>query len=357
MYKILAVDDNKASLAILKNCLQDEHLVVPVITGLKALVMVERIMPDLILLDINLPDINGFEVISRLKTTERFRDIPVIFLTGREEAEVELEGMNLGAADYIRKPFNIALLKKRVSVQLKIVEQKRQLTAYAAQLREYNHNLEQMVKEKTAAIVDLERSIISIVTDLIEGKDGFTGGHVLRTSGYMRAFMRELYTRDMLGDIKCEDIDMIALFSQLHDVGKIRIADQVLLKVTPLNVVEAMQMRLHTVYGAESIKKSMEFSKRNLYLFYAQQMARSHHEWWDGSGYPDALKGGQIPLIARIAAVCDAYDEILSSRSFEEERTHADAIRIISGSAGTQFDPALTAVFADTFREDIPEAR
>lgn len=353
MYKILAVDDSKANLSIIKNSLQDTYNVVPVISGVKALQIMEKTVPDLILLDIDMPDMNGFEVVSRLKTSPKFKDIPVIFLTGQSDQDDELEGLNLGAVDYIRKPFCTPLLKKRVSIHLQAIAQKRQAQLYAEQLRKYNQNLEGMVVDKTKDIVNLERAIISIVTDLLEGKDGYTGGHVIRVSKYMRAFLNALSKRGMLGEIKTADIDMIALFSQLHDVGKVRVAEQILLKPSSLNVIEATQMRMHTIYGADSIQKSMRDAVGNAYLDHAMQMARGHHEWWDGTGYPSGLSGANIPLIARVLAVCDAYDEIKASRSYKAERTHKEVVQIIANSSGTQFDPKLAEAFVQEFGEQI----
>lgn len=349
MYTIMIIDDNLANLTIAKNCLQNAYNVLPAPSGARAFSILEKVLPDLILLDVKMPDMNGFEVISRLKTTPQYKDIPVIFLTA-QEGNIELEGLNLGAVDFIKKPFSIPILKKRVAIHLQLTEQRRKLASYALALREQNNNLQLHVQEKTVSIVNLERAIISIVTDLIEGKDGYTGGHVNRTAKIMRVFMLELYRRGMLEGIRQEDIEMIALFSKLHDVGKIGIPESVLLKTGVLTPAELLQMRLHTIFGSNSIEKSMKITGNNQFLYYAMQMAKSHHEWWDGTGYPEKLAGAQIPLVARITAICDSYDAIRSQRSYQCERTHEEAITIIRNSSHTQFDPQLAAVFVE-----IPE--
>ena len=333
-------------------CIRDSaYTVLPAPSGARAFSILEKVVPDLILLDVKMPDMNGFEVISRLKTDPRYKEIPVIFLTA-QEGNIELEGLNLGAVDFIKKPFSIPILKKRVAIHLQLTDQRRKLASYALALREQNDNLQLHVQEKTVSIVNLERAIISIVTDLIEGKDGYTGGHVNRTAKIMRVFMQELYMRGMLEGIREEDIEMIALFSKLHDVGKIGIPESVLLKTGILTPAELLQMRLHTIFGANSIEKSMRITGNNQFLYYAMQMARSHHEWWDGTGYPEKLSGTQIPLVARITAICDSYDAIRSQRSYQCERTHEEAITIIRNSSHTQFDPQLAAVFVE-----IPQER
>lgn len=350
MHTIMIIDDNLANLTIAKNCLQDAYNVIPVPSGVRAFAILEKVLPDLILLDVKMPDMNGFEVISRLKTTPRYREIAVIFLTA-QEGNIELEGLNLGAVDFIKKPFSIPILKKRVAIHLQLLDQRRKLSSYALALREQNSNLQLHVQEKSASIVNLERAIISIVTDLIEGKDGYTGGHVNRTAKIMFAFMQELYCRNMLEDIRGEDIEMIALFSKLHDVGKIGIPESVLLKTGVLTSAELLQMRLHTIFGANAIEKSMKITGHNQLLYYAMQMAHSHHEWWDGTGYPEKLAGTQIPLVARIAAICDSYDAIRSQRSYQNERTHEEAITIVKNSSHTQFDPYLATVFIEIPKE------
>lgn len=346
MYTVMIIDDNLANLTIAKNCLQDTYNILPASSGARAFAMLEKIIPDLILLDIKMPDMNGFEVISRLKTSTRYKDIPVIFLTG-QEGNIELEGLNLGAVDFIKKPFSIPILKKRVAIHLQLIDQRRKLEAYSNTLLEQNSNLQMNLQEKEQSILNLERALISIVTDLIEGKDGYTGGHVARTAKIMRAFMKELYRRGMMEDIREEDIDMVALFSKLHDVGKIGIPESVLLKTGVLTTAELMQMRLHTIFGSNAIEKSMKITGYNQFLYYAMQMAHSHHEWWDGTGYPEKLAGTSIPLVARITAICDSYDAIRSRRSYQNERTHEEALTIIKNSSRTQFDPSLAAVFIE----------
>lgn len=342
MYKIMIVDDNITNLTIAKSALESYYSIMPVTSGEKALKLLKimKELPDLILLDIDMPGLNGFSVISKLKTTDKVSDIPVIFLTAQDDNVSELEGLSLGAIDYIKKPFSIPLLKKRIELHFKIIEQNKSL-------EEYNINLEDIVAKKTKTILELQYAIITTVSDLIGKRDGYTGEHVTRTQRYVEILTREMINRGYGETLTEKDVDIIALTSKLHDVGKIAIPDKVLLKDRKLDVDEFEYMKMHTTIGAEAIEKSMRLTKENDFLKYALQMARSHHEKWDGTGYPEGIAGKDIPLVARIMAVADVYDALVSKRQYKEPMSHEEAVEIILKGNGTCFDPVIVKIFSE----------
>lgn len=342
MYKIMIVDDNITNLSIAKGALENQYVIYPATSGEQALKLLERMkdLPNLILLDIDMPGLNGFSVISKLKTDNKVKDIPVIFLTAQDDSASELEGLSLGAVDYIKKPFSIPLLKKRLELHLQIIEQNKFL-------EEYNTNLEAMVAKKTNTVLELQYAIISTVSDLIGRRDGYTGEHVERTQKYVDILTYEMIRRGYGENLTEKDVDIISLTSKLHDIGKIAIPDKVLLKNNILDTDEFEYMKMHTTIGAEAIEKAMKLTDENDFLKYALQMAKSHHEKWDGTGYPEGIAGEKIPLVARIMAVADVYDALTSKRQYKEPMSHEAAVKIILNSSGIHFDPIVTKVFAE----------
>lgn len=340
MYKIMIVDDNITNLSIAKGALESQYTILPATSGEQALKLLERMkdLPNLILLDIDMPGLNGFSVISKLKTDDKVKDIPVIFLTAQDDGASELEGLSLGAVDYIRKPFSIPLLKKRLELHLQIIEQNKSL-------EEYNTNLEAMVAKKTNTVLELQYAIISTVSDLIGKRDGYTGEHVERTQKYVDILTHEMISRGCGENLTEKDVDIISLTSKLHDIGKIAIPDKVLLKNNTLDADEFEYMKMHTTIGAQAIEKAMRLTDENDFLKYALQMAKSHHEKWNGTGYPEGIAGKKIPLVARIMAVADVYDALTSKRQYKEPMSHEVAVKIILNGSGTHFDPVVIKVF------------
>jgi len=342
MYKIMIIDDNITNLSIAKGALESNYAILPATSGEQALKLLERMrdLPDLILLDIDMPGLNGFSVISKLKTDNKVKDIPVIFLTAQDDSSSELEGLSLGAVDYIKKPFSIPLLKKRLELHLQIIEQNKSL-------EKYNTNLEAMVAKKTKTVLELQYAIISTVSDLIGKRDGYTGEHVIRTQRYIDILTHEMIRRGYGENLTEQDVDIIALTSQLHDIGKIAMPDKVLQKNNKLEVDEFEFMKMHTTIGAEAIEKAMRLTEENDFLKYALQMAKGHHEKWDGTGYPEGISGKKIPLVARIMAVADVYDALTSKRQYKEPIPHEDAVKIIINGSGINFDPIVIKVFTE----------
>lgn len=342
MYKIMIIDDNITNLSIAKGGLESNYAILPATSGEQALKLLERMkdLPNLILLDIDMPGLNGFSVISKLKTDSKVKDIPVIFLTAQDDSASELEGLSLGAVDYIKKPFSIPLLKKRLELHLQIIEQNKSL-------EEYNNNLEVMVTKKTKTVLELQYAIISTVSDLIGKRDGYTGEHVTRVQRYMEILTHEMISRGYGENISKYDVDIISLTSKIHDIGKISIPDRVLQNSNKLEANEFEYMKMHTTIGAEAIEKAMKLTEENDFLKYALQMAKSHHERWDGTGYPEGIGGEKIPLVARILAVVDVYDALTSKRQYKEAMSHEEAVKMIIMGNGTQFDPKIIKVFSE----------
>ena len=344
---IFLVDDNPANLRIGKNVLAQKFTVATAPSAEKMFSLLENNLPAMILLDVDMPVMNGYEAIKILKSRPETKDIPVIFLTARTESNDELEGLTLGAIDYIIKPFQPVLLLKRIEVHL-LVEAQR------LELQYFNDNLQKMVEEKTQSIIDLQNALLRTMAELVECRDDVTGGHIERTQKGIKILLDEIEKDNLYPEeTKGWNTDLLLQSCQLHDVGKISISDSVLKKPGKLTTEEFTDMKRHTSFGKEIVEKVEALAKESDFLKYAKIFAASHHEKWDGSGYPDGLKGSDIPLLGRIMAIADVYDALTSSRPYKKAFTHEEAVRIITEGSGTQFDPSLITIFnraADQFR-------
>ena len=344
--KIIIVDDNMATLALGRNMLKLFYEVYPAPSADKLFEILEKILPDLILLDIEMPKMNGYEALKLLKADPRFVDIPVIFLTSKSDEQSELEGFELGAADYISKPFSVSLLLKRIANQLLIVRQKNDLLASKAALKDYADNLEIKVREKTAEVINLQNSVLSTVADLVEFRDQLTGGHIARTQLYLKALTEEIAQGGQYQEeIKSWDLDFFLHSAQLHDVGKIAITDLILNKPGPLTPEEIEIMKTHVSVGVDAIERIMSNTTKHAFLHHALLIAGTHHEKWDGSGYPSGLKSRSIPLEGRLMAIADVYDALISVRPYKKAFSHEKAREIIISGASTHFDPLLVEAF------------
>jgi putative two-component system response regulator len=286
-----------------------------------------------------MPEMNGYEVIKRLKANENTADIPVIFLTAKNDPSSELEGLTLGAIDYISKPFSPPLLLKRIALHLLVESQKKKL-------QDYNDNLQQMVKEKTKTIVNLQNAVLKTVANMVEHRDEITGGHVERTRDYLAILMDAMIKKNLYNDeIRSWDIDFFLQSSQLHDVGKISIKDSILLKPGKLTDGEFNEMKNHTIFGIKIIEEIEKDSPESSFLKHAKIFAGTHHEKWDGSGYPYGYSGHDIPLQGRLMAIADVYDTLIAARPYKQPVSPAEAEKIIIQEKGTHFDPALVEIF------------
>lgn len=330
---ILVVDDVPANLTLLSGMLKEKgHRVRPVPSGKLALKAVEREAPDLILLDINMPEMDGYEVCQKLKQDVRFRDIPVIFISALAETLDKVKAFGSGGVDYVTKPFQFEEVEARVETHLK--------------LRRYQVNLEQLVKKQVAEISASQLATIFALSKLAESRDRETGKHLERVQVYCKMLAERLGSEPPYDKLIGKDfINNIFNASPLHDIGKVAIPDRVLLKPTMLTPDELEIIKNHTVVGAATIEAVKEIYPQNTFLEMGIAIARSHHECWDGSGYPDGLKGERIPLAARIMAVADVYDALRSKRCYKEPISSNKCSEIIKHNSGTHFDPSLVAAF------------
>jgi len=345
-HKIIFVDDNSANLNIGRSMLKDFYEVYPAPSAAKLFEIMENVIPDLVLLDIEMPEVSGYQAIKKMKTDPRFRDIPVIFLTAKSDESSELEGFELGAADYVSKPFSGPLLLKRIANQILIVHQKNDLLASRAKLKDYADNLEVKVTEKTKEVIDLQNGVLATVADLVEFRDKLTGGHALRTQHYLKALTDRLIIDGLYTDeMETWNLDFFLASAPLHDVGKIAISDMILNKPGKLSPDEFEIMKTHVEVGVKAIEKIMQNTHEHVFLEHALLVAGTHHEKWDGSGYPAGLKGADIPLEGRLMAIADVYDALIADRPYKKALPHSEARAIISDGCGSHFDPALVAVF------------
>ncbi|GHS89069.1 response regulator [Synergistales bacterium] len=339
--KILLVDDNITNLTVGRDILKEKYKVYPVPSAETMFDLLQSVVPDMILLDIEMPDVDGYAAIRQLKSDSRFDEIPVIFLTSKTDEGSELEGLSLGAIDYVTKPFSAPLLLKRIENHLFTETQKQQL-------KEFSSSLEDMVERKTAQIINLQNAVMSTIADLVEFRDDVTGGHVSRTQKYLKLLLDKLikeniYTDEMSG----WDMNYLLQSAQLHDVGKIAISDMILNKPGKLTQEEFNIMKTHTTIGMEAIKKIEQNTDEHAFLRHARRIVGTHHEKWDGSGYPSCLKGENIPLEGRLMAIADVYDALISTRPYKRPLSTDESKRIIEYGKGTHFDPILVDAFSE----------
>jgi putative two-component system response regulator len=337
--KIILVDDNLANLTAGKQMLKDSYEVYAIPSATKLFEFLEHITPDIILLDIEMPEMNGYETIKILKADGRFAEIPVIFLTAKSDEASELEGLRLGAIDYVSKPFSAPLLLKRIENHMLMAAQRREL-------KNFNENLQLLVFEKSMQVIELQNAVLSTVAEMVEFRDQNTGGHVDRTQAYLKLLLDQMI-RDRVYEAETKDWDLAFLLpsAQLHDVGKISISDSILDKPGKLTDEEFEKMKEHTTIGVNAIRRIKENTSENDFLYHAEIFAGTHHEKWDGSGYPNGLAATAIPLQGRLMAIADVYDALISPRPYKGPMSTATARGIIADGSGSHFDPALVEVF------------
>ena len=345
MYKVMIVDDNKTNLIMAKKALEDLYEIVPVSSGQMALEFLEEMPepPDIVLLDVDMPDVNGFYVISAMKNIQKLENIPVVFLTAQEDVTTELEGYSLGAVDYIRKPFTANILRKRVDVHIKFIEETRRLT-------QINKQLSINLNDRIHNIVELEYAIVEMFVSLMGNRSYLISEHSNRVEKYMSIFVDALI-ESMQFNIDENDAQILKFASRMHDVGKICLSDRCLADMGDLSLQEKEFNRTHTVLGAEAIKKVMGVVSSNKFLSYAYNMTRYHHERWDGKGYPDKLMTTNIPIEARILAIVNSYDDFRTTNEGNEPLSHNEAINRIRFWSGTHFDPELVDAFLSIERQ------
>ena len=333
---VLVIDDTPANLSLLNGLLKESYRVKIANSGQRGLDLCHAQPPDLILLDIMMPGMDGFEVCRRLKADQNLRRIPVIFLTAKIEPSDEEQGFALGAVDFIHKPISPAIVLARIRTQL----ENRQWQSF---LEDKNAWLENEVEYRVRQVNRLQDASFQAMIGLAEFRDECTGNHIRRTQEYVRLLAEHIAASPKHRDfLTPETINAIVKSAPLHDVGKISIPDHILLKPGPLDPAETVVMKTHAERGDEILAQiRLYMGQDSDYLLYAQQIARSHHEKWDGSGYPDGLAADAIPLPARLMAVADVYDALRTRRPYKEPYSHAKAIEVITAGRGTHFDPEL----------------
>jgi len=336
---IFLVDDNIVNLNMGKNALQEKYTVITIPSGEKLFTSLRNLKPDLILLDIEMPGMSGYDTIKGLKINPETSHIPVIFLTSKNTSEDEVLGFSLGAVDYITKPFSQPILLKRVELHLLLQSQQEMIF-------EYSKHLIDLVNVRTDDISGLQNAVIMWAAEVIEFRDSETGQHVERVQKYLEVMLNEMMTMDIFApEVITWENDAFLKSALLHDVGKIKIRDDVLLKPSRLTEEEFVKMKLHSLYGKTLLEKLKERVPKQAFLEYAIVLAHRHHERWDGTGYPDGLKGEEIPLQARMMALADVYDALITERPYKKALPHEEAMKIIAEGRGTQFDPNLTDLF------------
>jgi putative two-component system response regulator len=343
---IMLVDDDETSLVMGREILEDRYTVYPIPSGEMFFEIIKKVFPDLILLDIEMPEMNGYEVIKRLKKYADTAEIPVVFLTARSEPGNELEGLSLGAIDYIAKPFSPPLLIQRIENHLLLAAQKKEL-------KRYNQSLQEMVAEQTLEIRNLQNAVLSIVSEMVEFRDNMSSGHIERILRYLRVMINALQERGIYQEeITGWDVETLISAAQMHDVGKICISESILNKQGRLSVDEYDEIKKHPAFGLMIIDRIRQVIGERTFLGYASVIADTHHERWDGGGYPEGLKGQTIPLAGRLMAIADVYDALISIRPYKQPMSPTEAAEEIIKCSGSAFDPLLVDVFktlADEF--------
>jgi len=342
---ILIVDDTPDNIMLLSRLLKDKYNTKVATNGTLALQIAQATPSlDLILLDVMMPGLDGYETCRRLKANPATAGIPVIFLTAKNQAEDEALGLALGAVDYITKPVSPAILFARVATQLTLLDARRQLQAH-------NENLEKLVQDRTAQLALMQEAIILAMASLAETRDSSGvqagDGHLRRTQRYVRALAQHLRGHPRFAaELTDVNIDLLYRSAPLHDIGKVGIPEHILLKQGQLDREEFEVMKLHAVYGRDTIMLvEKHIGGTNGFLMFAREIAHSHQEKWDGSGYPDHLAGEQIPLSARLMAVADVYDALISRRVYKPAFTHRQALDVMRKGRGTHFDPDVLDAF------------
>ena len=336
---IFLVDDDVTNLTIGHNILSSIYNTVTINSGARLMKMLGKLIPDMILLDVDMPAMSGFESIRLIKENEKLSSIPVIFVTARNDSDSELVGLSLGAVDYIVKPFSPPILLKRIEVHLLLEEQRKELI-------KFNESLQDMVYEKTETVVELQNAVLQVIAEISDFREYSQTEHNTRTKFYLgilieAAQMCEEYkmlTRNW-------DVDLLLQSSQLHDIGKLGINENILMKSSSLTGAEFEEIKKHTLICERILDRVKKTTNLHDFFELAKMFATTHHERWDGTGYPNGLKGEAIPLESRLMAIADVYDTLVQVRPYRPAYTHDEAVDIIKGESGSHFDPKLVELF------------
>ena len=331
MKTIFVVDDNNVNLLAADEALSPHYRIFTLPSASSMFEILEDIIPDMILLDILMPEIDGFETLKRLKANNKWSLIPVIFLTSRNDAATESIGLDLGAVDFISKPFSRPVLLNRIKTHL---------------------NIEDIILERTTRLKKLKNAIVFVLSSMVENRDKMTKKHIDRLTRYIKVFLEKMTERHVYYDeISKWDMEMLISSARMHDVGKIIVTDIILNKPGKLTTDEFDTIKTHSLAGEKIINNIISKAGDDVFLQYAKSFAAYHQERWDGSGYPYGLKGNDIPLQGRIMAIADVYDALISDRSYKPAFPHEQAVDIIKNGSGTHFDPELVKIFLEFSQE------
>ncbi len=350
---IMIVDDTPANLKLLKEMLNRlEYKVSTFTTGRGALSSLGENIPNIILLDISMPDMDGFEVCRRIKSDPNTQGIPIIFISALNEMKDKVTAFRAGAVDYITKPFDFEEVRMRVNTHLT-------MHFYRLEIENMNRQLSKRVAEQVERLLQTERryvcaqeSIITGLAKLTESRDTDTGGHLERVSEYCIQIARNLAQHaEYKEKITEEFLTLLRQTAALHDIGKVGIVDSILLKNGRLTEEEFEQMKKHTTIGGEIIEKIRQKMADNALINMAYDVVMFHHERWDGNGYPNRLSGSDIPLSAQIMAIADVYDALGSKRPYKQPLSHDTIRNIILSEKGRQFSPKIVEAFQEFLEE------
>jgi len=340
--QIMIVDDTVENLHILGEMLKTQgYKVRPVPNGTMALAAARKDPPDLILLDIMMPELDGYDVCQKLKDDSVLKDVPVVFLSALQDTCDKVKAFDVGGEDYITKPFQFEEVQARVATHLK-------LHTMQQQLESYNQHLEQRVQDMVQEVTESQMAAIVALAKLTEFRDDDTGKHIERVQMFCRMLAEKLMTYpEYTNVIDAQFVETIFHATALHDIGKVGIPDSILLKPGKLTTEEFDLVKTHTTIGARTLELCSQNYPNNPFINMGILIARHHHEKWDGTGYPDGLSGENIPLPARIMAVVDVYDALVSERCYKKALPHEQSCQIISEGIGSHFDPKIVEAFMD----------
>jgi len=325
MKTIFVVDDNDTNLMAAKTALEGTYKSFALPSAARMFKLLEKIIPDLILLDIDMPEIDGFETIRVLKSDDAHKEIPVVFLTAQNNVDAEVRGFESGALDFINKPFSAPALLKRLELHI---------------------GTDKLVKDSQRSVREMKNTIISVIADMVENRDKVTGGHIERVQIYLGLLVKELINSGIYAsEVETWNLDIVLPSARLHDVGKISISDLILNKPGRLTDEEFEIIKTHSTEGEQIIDRIINKTKDDGFLWHAKRFAGYHHEKWNGEGYPRKLSGLDIPLEGRLMAVADVYDALVSERPYKKPFTHEKAVEIIQNDQGSHFDPKIVEVF------------
>ncbi len=337
---IMVVDDTPANLRLLEQMLGEQyHRVLTFPRGALALKAAISNPPDLILLDINMPEMNGFELCRHLKLNDTLKDVPVIFISANSDTDNKLKAFSMGGVDYVTKPFQVEEVNARIKTHLRLSYLQKKLECR-------NSDLKEIVREKVRELSESQLATTFALTKLAESRDDDTGQHIERTRNFCRLLAERLRQHpDYCNRISKAFIESIYHCAPMHDIGKVAIPDHILLKPGKLTADEFDVMKTHAEIGADTLEGVRANYPQNMFVTMGVEIARCHHEKWDGSGYPAGLRGEDIPLSARIMALADVYDALRAQRPYKSPFSHAKSCEIIMADSGTHFDPVIGGTF------------